>query len=181
MEQSFAPTCSVACAWQDMPDNPLSLGLPLFAPRQQTKAQPCTRSHQKWPVLSILPASSRTSAYAYGHLSGCNSFTRFLGFILAMTFGFAVSRFEGRQEAFVGERIPPILWFVLFVISLLGMGEIGYQTALAGSNRTPVSLGLVIAFALLLYLIADLDRPLEGSLRVNQAAMSELRERLETT
>lgn len=200
-----------------------------------------------------------------------------VGFILAMTFSFAVSRFEGRQEAFVGElnaigtaylradflpepqrertkqglreyvdlrlqaveqnsitqgitlseeahsklwgilasltssdlnsisvtlytqslnelidlheqrimaglhqRIPRSLWLVLFIISLLGMGEIGYQTALAGSNRTPVSLGLVMAFALLLYLIADLDRPLEGSLRINQAAMRELREKLET-
>ncbi len=199
-----------------------------------------------------------------------------VGFILAMTFGFAVSRFEGRQAAFLGElnaigttylradflpepqqersklalreyvdarveavehksiaqgialsealhvrlwatltslapselnsmsvtlytqslnevidlheqrimaglhqRIPQILWLVLFIISLLGMGEIGYQTALAGSTRTPVSLGLVMAFALLLYLIADLDRPLEGSLRMNQAVMRELREKLE--
>jgi hypothetical protein len=200
-----------------------------------------------------------------------------VGFILAMTFGFAVSRFEGRQAAFLGElnaigttylradflpepqrerskqalkeyvdvrataveqktiaqgialseelhsrlwstltsltpselnsisvtlytqslnelidlheqrimagayqRIPPILWLVLFIISLLGMGEIGYQTALAGSTRTPVSIGLVLAFALLLYLIADLDRPLEGSLRINQTAMRELRGNLET-
>ena len=198
-----------------------------------------------------------------------------VGFILAMTFSFAVSRFEGRQEAYLGElnaigttylradflpepqrehtkqvlreyvniranavehhmieqgiavsealhvklwsqlntlepsilnsmtvalytqslnelidlheqrvmagkrlRIPHTLWLVLLVISLLGMGEIGYQTALTGSTRTPVTLGLVIAFALLLYLIADLDRPLEGSLRINQTAMRELEERL---
>jgi hypothetical protein len=199
-----------------------------------------------------------------------------VGFILAMTFSFAVSRFEGRQEAFLGElnaigttylradflpepqrerskqalreyvdvrakavesksiergiarseelhsklwsiltslapadlnsisvtlytqslnevidlheqrimagarlRIPQILWLVLIIISLVGMGEIGYQTALTGSTRTPVSLGLVMAFALLLYLIADLDRPLEGSLRINQTAMRELGENLE--
>jgi hypothetical protein len=58
------------------------------------------------------------------------------------------------------------------------MGEIGYQTALSGSTRTPVSLGLVIAFALLLSLVADLDRPLEGTLRINQSAMKDLRQRL---
>jgi hypothetical protein len=57
------------------------------------------------------------------------------------------------------------------------MGEIGYQTALAGSARTPVSLGLVLAFAILLSLVADLDRPYEGRLRVNQRAMEELRQR----
>jgi hypothetical protein len=87
---------------------------------------------------------------------------------------------EQRVMAGVRLRIPQTLWLVLLLISLLGMGEIGYQTALAGSARTPVSLGLVIAFALLLYLIADLDRPLEGSLRINQTAMNDLRERLRT-
>ena len=76
-------------------------------------------------------------------------------------------------------RIPRPLWMILLIISLLGMGEIGYQTALARSTRTPVSLGLVLAFALLLYLVADLDRPLEGTLRINQGAMKELRQRLE--
>jgi hypothetical protein len=85
---------------------------------------------------------------------------------------------EQRLMAGVRLRIPQVLWVVLLLISLLGMGEIGYQTALAGSSRTPVTLGLVIAFALLLYLIADLDRPLEGSLRVNQAAMRELGNKL---
>ncbi len=87
---------------------------------------------------------------------------------------------EQRVMAGVRLRIPQTLWLVLLIISLLGMGEIGYQTALAGSTRTPVSLGLVMAFALLLYLIADLDRPLEGSLRISQTAMRELREDLET-
>ena len=87
---------------------------------------------------------------------------------------------EERVMAGVRLRIPQTLWLVLLLISLLGMGEIGYQTALAGSARTPVSLGLVIAFSLLLYLIADLDRPLEGSLRINQTAMNDLWERLRT-
>lgn len=85
---------------------------------------------------------------------------------------------EQRVMAGMRLRIPQSLWLVLFLISLLGMGEIGYQTALAGSTRSPVTLGLVIAFALLLYLIADLDRPLEGTLKINQTAMRELGERL---
>ena len=85
---------------------------------------------------------------------------------------------ERRVIAGTRLRIPAALWLVLLIISLLGMGEIGYQTALAGSTRTPVSLGLVFAFALLLYLVADLDRPLEGTLRINQSAMQELRQRL---
>jgi hypothetical protein len=84
---------------------------------------------------------------------------------------------EERVMAGLHLRIPPTLWAVLLTISILGMGEIGYQTALAGSARTPVSLGLVLAFAILLSLVADLDRPHEGRLRVNQRAMEELRQR----
>jgi hypothetical protein len=71
-------------------------------------------------------------------------------------------------------RIPSTIWFVLYAIALLGMGEIGYQTALAGSYRTPASAALIIAFASILWLITDLDRPQEGVLRINQRAMKDL-------
>lgn len=71
-------------------------------------------------------------------------------------------------------RIPSTIWFVLYTIAFLGMGEIGYQTALAGSSRTPVSIALIIAFASILWLITDLDRPHEGMLRINQRAMKDL-------
>ena len=71
-------------------------------------------------------------------------------------------------------RIPPTIWFVLYAITFLGMGEIGYQTALAGSYRTPASAALIIAFASILWLITDLDRPHEGVLRINQRAMKDL-------
>ena len=71
-------------------------------------------------------------------------------------------------------RIPPTIWIVLYGIAFLGMGELGYQTALAGSTRTPASIALVIAFASILWLITDLDRPHEGILRINQRAMREL-------
>ena len=71
-------------------------------------------------------------------------------------------------------RIPSTIWLVLYAIAFLGMGEIGYQTALAGSARTPVSIALIVAFASILWLITDLDRPHEGVLRINQRAMKEL-------
>jgi hypothetical protein len=71
-------------------------------------------------------------------------------------------------------RIPPTIWFVLYAIAFLGMGEIGYQTALGGSSRTPIGMALIVAFASSLWLIADLARPHEGVLRVNQQAMRDL-------
>ncbi len=86
---------------------------------------------------------------------------------------------EQRVMAGVRLRIPAVVWSTLLLISVLGLGELGYQTALTGSTRTPVSLGLVIAFALLLHLIADLDRPLEGNLRTSHIAIRDLRHKLQ--
>ncbi len=83
---------------------------------------------------------------------------------------------EKRVNVGLRMRIPPIVWLVLYAIALLGMGEIGYQTALSGSSRTPASLGLVASFAILLSLLVDLDRPQEGMLRVSPKALQELGE-----
>lgn len=76
----------------------------------------------------------------------------------------------------VDSRIPAFIWLVLYGVAMLGMGALGYQAALAGSARSPTSVGLVIAFAAVLLLVADLDRPQGGFLRVNQNAMEALRE-----
>jgi hypothetical protein len=49
----------------------------------------------------------------------------------------------------------------------------GYQTGLTSSSRSPAFLGLVISFAAVLSLIADLDRPREGAISISQKAMHE--------
>jgi hypothetical protein len=80
-----------------------------------------------------------------------------------------------RVEAGLGSRIPAVVWVVLYGVAALGMGEIGYQMALAGSARSIAGIGLVLSFAAVLWLVADLDRPHGGLLRVSQRAMQELR------
>src|SRR5262249_32800379 len=54
-------------------------------------------------------------------------------------------------------RIPVLLWIVLYILSVLGMVAVGYQAGLTLTTRSPAAFGLAIAFALVLYLIADLD------------------------
>jgi hypothetical protein len=71
-------------------------------------------------------------------------------------------------------RIPTIIWIVLYSVALLGLTEMGYQTGVTGSARSPAFLGLVLSFAAVLWLIADLDRPREGTISVGQRAMQEL-------
>jgi hypothetical protein len=71
-------------------------------------------------------------------------------------------------------RIPETIWATLYFVALIGTGVMGYHAGLAGSGRSYAMLGLVLAFAAVMTLIADLDRPQEGLLRVSQQAMTDL-------
>jgi hypothetical protein len=79
-------------------------------------------------------------------------------------------------RVFVGlrSRIPVVIWIGLFSLAMLGMAAVGYQAALAATRRSPAMLGLVLAFAVVLLLIADLDRGQEGLLRVSQQSLIDL-------
>jgi hypothetical protein len=79
-----------------------------------------------------------------------------------------------RVIAAVQLRIPTIIWIVLYGVAIFGMAEMGYQTGITASARSPAFLGLIISFAAVLYLIADLDRPREGAIVVSQAIMRQM-------
>jgi NADH:ubiquinone oxidoreductase subunit 6 (subunit J) len=72
-------------------------------------------------------------------------------------------------------RVPGMIWIVLSLLAILSMVMMGYHSGLANSRRSIVVIGLIIGFALVLFLIADLDRPGQGTLRVSQQAMIDLR------
>jgi hypothetical protein len=80
-----------------------------------------------------------------------------------------------RVIAAVSARIPSLVWIALYALAICGMAELGYQAALAGSARSPATIGLILSFSLVLWIIVDLDRPFEGMLKVNQKAMRDLR------
>jgi hypothetical protein len=77
------------------------------------------------------------------------------------------------KRVFVGlrSRIPVVIWLGVIGLACLGSGSVGYQAGLSATRRSPVMLGLVLAFSVVLLLIADLDRGQEGLLRVGQQAM----------
>jgi hypothetical protein len=74
----------------------------------------------------------------------------------------------------IRSRIPLVLWIGLLGLAMLGMAAVGYQAALSATRRSPAMAGLVLAFSVVLLLIADLDRGQEGLLRVSQQAMIDL-------
>jgi hypothetical protein len=78
----------------------------------------------------------------------------------------------------VRNRLPSTLWGALYFVTVLGMAEIGYHEGLTSPRRSPAVLALVLTFSAVTFLIADLDRPQEGLLRVSQQSMIDLRHSL---
>lgn len=83
-----------------------------------------------------------------------------------------------RVRAGLWSRIPAVILFVLFFVTFLAMVSMGYLAGLAGKRAGLVSVALGLAFSAVLLLIIDLDRPLEGLLKVSQQPLRELRQKM---
>jgi hypothetical protein len=82
---------------------------------------------------------------------------------------------EKRITAALGSRIPASIWLALFAISVLTMVTMGAQTGLLGKRALVAVIPLSLAFAALIVLVVDLDRPQRGLIKVSQQAMVDLR------
>jgi hypothetical protein len=71
-------------------------------------------------------------------------------------------------------RIPDSIWLALILLTILTMAAMGYQFGLTGEHSWPVTVLLALAFTTVLMLIADLDQPQVGLIRVSQQAMLDL-------
>lgn len=88
---------------------------------------------------------------------------------------------EVRVQAGTRSQIPVVMWAGLLVMSLLSMTAVGYQAGLSTSRRSPVKLVMILAFTIVLGLIADLDRSQQGLLRVGQQAMVDVQKMMESS
>jgi len=89
-----------------------------------------------------------------------------------------ISLHSRRVTAGLEVRIPGIMWFVIYAITMLAAASIGYHAGLTRSRRLPVVPALILAFTVVILLIADLDRPLGGYLEIDQQAMIDLRNKM---
>ncbi len=94
--------------------------------------------------------------------------------LYAQAIGEVIDVHTRRIVAAFQSRIPAVIWFVLFGVAAFGMAEIGYQAGISGSARSPTHIALIVSFAAILWIIADLDRPREGAIKVSQRSMREL-------
>jgi hypothetical protein len=72
-------------------------------------------------------------------------------------------------------RIPGPIWCILYAVAILTLAAMGYHGGLAGTSRSLALLAVALTFSAVMWLIADLDRPAEGALKVSQQAMVDLR------
>jgi len=78
----------------------------------------------------------------------------------------------------IRNRVPPTIWATLYLLMVVGMIMMGTQIGLSGARHIGTELALAVAFSVVLFLIADLDRPQEGLINVSQQAMVELQTKL---
>jgi hypothetical protein len=74
----------------------------------------------------------------------------------------------------VGSRLPVELWVMLYLLVALAMVAVGYQTAIAKSQRTWMLVVLALSFSVVIVLIAALDDPERGYLEVPQRPLTDL-------
>jgi hypothetical protein len=77
-------------------------------------------------------------------------------------------------------RIPPTIWMVLYSIAFFAFGTMGYHGGLAAANRSFALLAVAVIFSAVIWLVRDLDAAQEGTLRVSQQAMIDLRNSMNT-
>ncbi len=85
---------------------------------------------------------------------------------------------EKRKTDSLHSRIPARVWLGLVAITFLAMLTLGMQVGLHGKRRLVAVTPLSMAFAVLVTLVVDLDRPQAGFITVSQEAMIDLQESL---
>ena len=72
-------------------------------------------------------------------------------------------------------RIPDSIWLALYALTTLGIAAMGYQNGLLDHGRSPAVIIVTLMFAVVIFMIADLDRPGAGVVNVDQQPMIDLR------
>ena len=83
-----------------------------------------------------------------------------------------------RVTVTIRNRVPTPIWATLFVLMVVGMVMMGTQIGIGGKRHLGMEVALAIAFSVVLFVIADLDRPQEGLIDISQQAMEELQHTL---
>jgi hypothetical protein len=83
---------------------------------------------------------------------------------------------QSRKTVGLPYRIPSTVWLAVYLLSVLAMLAVGYQVGMAGTRRLRSTPLLAAAFSLVILMIADVDRPGEGLIRVSQQSIADVQQ-----
>jgi hypothetical protein len=86
----------------------------------------------------------------------------------------AVIDLHAKQDMAFAYRVPGSIIFLLFALSILSMGVVGYGNGATQRRQRRLTLALILVSALVLYVIMDLDRPRRGFIRVGGTSLAGL-------
>ena len=83
---------------------------------------------------------------------------------------------QSRKTVGLQYRIPGSVWLAVYLLSVLSMLSLGYQIGMSGARRIRGTPLLAASFSLVVLMIADIDRPGEGLMRVSQQPIADVQE-----
>lgn len=83
---------------------------------------------------------------------------------------------QSRATVGLQYRVPSVVWLALYLLASLSMLAVGYQGGMSDARRLVGAPILAAAFSLVIMMIADIDRPGEGQIRVSQQPMADVQE-----
>ena len=86
---------------------------------------------------------------------------------------------EQRVAAAFRARIPPSIWTMLYVVLMLSMFGMGYFSGMKGKRSMVTTNVMIVSLAMIMWLIADLDRPQAGLVKADTSSLKEFHLRLE--
>ncbi|MFL5813935.1 MAG: hypothetical protein ACJ763_10195 [Bdellovibrionia bacterium] len=85
---------------------------------------------------------------------------------------------QSKQAFAYDRRVPRSIVYLLFFISIMVVGLIGYSHGLSTYRHTILTTIMSLTLAMTLFVILDLSRPERGLIRLNPQALSDLRNSL---
>lgn len=88
---------------------------------------------------------------------------------------------QGRVYAGLRTRIPVTIWLALAVVTITAMTGMGYNFGVNNRRSPLATVVLALSFAVVIYLISDLDRPGVGYMQPDNGTITELNDKLHET
>ncbi len=86
---------------------------------------------------------------------------------------------QKRVTVGIQQRMPWIIWMVLYALAVLAFYLSGYHGGMASGRRSVARPITALAFAMLVALVADLDDPGSGLLQLDEAPLRDVEARME--